>query len=144
MRDTSHVRFVGYDKPFNFSDKYNAGAAQASGDYLIFFNDDVRVLTLNWIEALLECLQIKGVGAAARKLLYEDGTIQHAGLVTGVRRLVGTAFHCLPAATTSYFNLAQSLREVSSVSAACLAMPASLFASSADLTGKHTNNALRR
>ena len=126
-RDAPNVRFVSYDKPFNFSDKCNAGAAQAGGDYLIFFNDDVRVITANWIEALLECLQIQGVAAAAPKLLYEDGTIQHAGLVTGVRRLVGTAFHCRPADTTSYFNLAQSLREASSVSAACLAMRASLF-----------------
>ena len=123
----SRVRFVAYDQPFNFSDKCNAGAAQAQGEYLVFFNDDVRVVTEDWIEALLECLQIDGVGAVAPKLLYEDGTIQHAGLVSGVRRLFGTAFHAQPADTTTYFNFAQSLREASSVSAACLAMPMTLF-----------------
>ncbi len=121
------VRFVSYDKPFNFSDKCNVGAAEARGDYLVFYNDDVRVISEDWIEALLECLQIEGVGAAAPKLLYEDRTIQHAGLVTGVRRLIGTAFHCQPAESTTYFNFAQSLREASSVSAACLAMPVTLF-----------------
>ncbi len=121
------VRFVDYDKPFNFSDKCNAGAAAASGEYLVFLNDDVRVITGEWIEALLECLRIDGVGASSPKLLYEDDTIQHAGLVTGVRGLVGTAFHCLPADTRAHFNFAQSLRETSAISAACLAMRRDLF-----------------
>jgi GT2 family glycosyltransferase len=127
LHDVRSLRFAHYDKPYNFSDKCNVGAAQADGEYLIFFNDDVRIITSDWIEALLECLQIEAVGAAAPKLLYENGTIQHAGLVSGVRRLIGTAFHCLPADTTTYFNFAQSLREVSSLSAACLMMPGILF-----------------
>ena len=125
--ETAGVRFVQYDGTFNFSAKCNAGAAQATGEYVIFYNDDVRVITPNWIEALLESLQIEGVGAAAPKLLYENDAIQHAGLVNGVRRLVGTAFHGLPAGTSAYSNLAQSLREVSSLSAACLAMTTDLF-----------------
>ena len=119
----SAVHFACYDKPYNFSDKCNVGASAACGDYLVFVNDDVRVITGDWIEALLECLQIEGVGVAAPKLLYEDGTIQHAGLVSGVRRLIGTAFHGLSADDTSYFNFAQSLREASSISAACLDGP---------------------
>jgi GT2 family glycosyltransferase/glycosyltransferase involved in cell wall biosynthesis len=125
--EASGVRFVGYDAAFNFSAKCNAGAAAASGEYVIFYNDDVRVRTPDWIELLLECLQIEGVGAVAPKLLYENGTIQHAGLVIGVRRLIGTALHCLPGDTKAYFNLAQSLREVSSLSGACLAVRLDVF-----------------
>jgi GT2 family glycosyltransferase/glycosyltransferase involved in cell wall biosynthesis len=127
LEQRSGVRFARYDKPYNFSDKCNAGAAVASGAYLTFYNDDVRIISKDWIEALLECLQIDGVGAVAPKMLYEDGSIQHAGLVSGVRRLIGTAFHQLPADDTSYYNLAQSLREASSVSGACLVMPTALF-----------------
>ena len=121
------VRFVPYDKPFNFSDKCNAGAAAARGSHLVFFNDDVRVLSPDWLDALLEALAMPGAGAAGPKLLYEDHSIQHAGMVTGVRRLVGTAFHGYPGSTTAHFNLAQSLREVSLVCGACLAMPAAVF-----------------
>ena len=121
------VRFEAYDKPFNFSDKCNAGARAASGDVLVFLNDDMLVADPPWIERLLECLRLPGVGAASPKLLYRDGTIQHAGMVVGVRNLVGTAFHCLPEETGDHFNLAQCMRESTLLSGACLAIKASVF-----------------
>jgi O-antigen biosynthesis protein len=122
-----NTHFAPYDKAFNFSDKCNIGAARAKGDYVIFLNDDVLVISPDWIETILECLTLPGVGGVSPKLIYENGTIQYAGLVTGVRRLVGTAFHCYPAQTTAYVNMAQSVREVSILSGACLAMPMRLF-----------------
>jgi O-antigen biosynthesis protein len=121
------VRFVAYDKPFNFSDKCNVGAAAANGGYVIFFNDDVLVVSADWIESILEIASLPGVGIVGPKLLYENGTIQHAGMVTGVRRLVGTAFHTFPSESTAYFNFSQSVREVSLISGACLAMPMHVF-----------------
>ncbi|HZE14118.1 MAG TPA: glycosyltransferase, partial [Chthoniobacterales bacterium] len=116
------VRFVPYDKPFNFSDKCNVGAQAATGQRLIFFNDDVETAQANWIQNLIEPLQNPEVGAVAPKLLYENGKIQHAGLVMGTRGLAGTAFHQRPADSTEHFNLAQTQRDVAALSAACLAM----------------------
>ena len=116
------ARFVPYDKPFNFSEKCNLGAAAATGDRLIFFNDDVETAQPGWIQNLIEPLENPEVGAVAPKLLYEGGKIQHAGLVMGVRGLAGTAFHQRMAESTEHFNLAQSLRDVAALSAACLAM----------------------
>ncbi|OLP42701.1 glycosyltransferase [Rhizobium oryziradicis] len=116
-----------YDKPFNFSDKCNAGTQASSGKYVIFFNDDVRVITPDWIEAILECFSFPNVGAVGPKLLYEDGSIQHAGMVTGVRRFVGTAFHTYPSDTGAHFNFAQCLREVSLICGALLAIPREIF-----------------
>lgn len=123
----SRVRFSPYDKPYNFSDKCNVGAKASGGEFIVFFNDDVRVRTAEWIEGLLEYLRLEGVGIVGPKLLYENGTIQHAGMVSGVRTLVGTAFHCLPADTTVHYNFAQSVREVSLICGACLAMRRSVF-----------------
>ena len=116
------ARFVPYDKPFNFSEKCNLGAAAATGARLIFFNDDVETAQPGWIQNLIEPLENPEVGAVAPKLLYESGKIQHAGLVMGVRGLAGTAFHQSAADSTEHFNLAQSLRDVAALSAACLAM----------------------
>jgi GT2 family glycosyltransferase/glycosyltransferase involved in cell wall biosynthesis/cell division protein FtsB len=116
------IRLVPYDKPFNFSDKCNAGAEAATGARLIFFNDDVETDQEDWIQNLIEPLQNPEIGAVAPKLLYETGKIQHAGLVMGVRGLAGTAFHQRPADSTEHFNLAQSMRDVAALSAACLAM----------------------
>ena len=116
------VRLVPYDKRFNFSDKCNLGADAATGARLIFFNDDVEPAQPTWIQNVIEPLENPEVGAVAPKLLYETGKIQHAGLVMGVRGLVGTAFHQRAADSTEHFNLAQSLRDVAALSAACLAM----------------------
>jgi glycosyltransferase involved in cell wall biosynthesis/GT2 family glycosyltransferase len=120
--ENATVRLVPYDKPFNFSDKCNVGAAAATGERVIFFNDDVETDQADWIQTVIEPLENPKVGAVAPKLLYETGKIQHAGLVTGVRGLIGTAFHQRPADSTEHVNFAQSLRNVSALSAACLAM----------------------
>ena len=115
-------RFVRYDKAFNFSDKCNLGAQAAKGSRLIFLNDDVESAQPDWIQQLIEPLESPEVGAVSPKLLYATGKIQHAGLVTGVRGLVGTACHQWPGDSVEYSNLAQSMRDVSALSAACLAM----------------------
>jgi glycosyltransferase involved in cell wall biosynthesis/GT2 family glycosyltransferase len=120
--DNAILRLIPYDRPFNFSDKCNVGAAASTGDRLIFFNDDVEATAPDWIQNLIEPLENREIGAVAPKLLYESGKIQHAGLVTGVRGLVGTACHQWPADSADYTNFAQSMRDVSALSAACLAM----------------------
>ncbi|MEY2481743.1 MAG: hypothetical protein QOK24_271 [Verrucomicrobiota bacterium] len=120
--ERASVRLVPYDKPFNFSEKCNAGAAAATGERLIFFNDDVETDQADWIQNVIEPLENPEIGAVSPKLLYESGKIQHAGLVMGVRGLAGTAFHQRVADSTEHFNLAQSLRDVAALSAACLAM----------------------
>jgi glycosyltransferase involved in cell wall biosynthesis len=125
--EDTNVSFVRYDKPFNFSEKCNVGLAAAQGEFVIFYNDDVRVITPEWINSILECLTLPGVGAVSPKLIYRDNRIQHAGMVTGPRRLIGTAFHGYPRDTSANMNMAQSVREVSLLSAACLAMRKTLI-----------------
>ncbi|MDP9004361.1 MAG: glycosyltransferase [Verrucomicrobiota bacterium] len=120
--ESATVRLVAYDKPFNFSEKCNLGAAAATGERLIFFNDDVETNQPDWIQNLIEPLENPEVGGVSPKLLYETGRIQHAGLVMGVRSLAGTAFHEHDANSPAHFNLAQSLRDVAALSAACLAV----------------------
>jgi GT2 family glycosyltransferase/glycosyltransferase involved in cell wall biosynthesis len=120
--DGATIRLVPYDKPFNFSDKCNVGAEAATGERLIFFNDDVETDQADWIQNVIEPLENPEIGAVAPKLLYESGKIQHAGLVMGVRGLAGTAFHQRPADSTEHHNLPQIERDVAALSAACLAM----------------------
>lgn len=123
----SRVKYVPYDLPYNFSDKCNVGAEQASGEVLVFFNDDVRPLQANWVENTIEYLWLPGVGGVSPKLLYENDTIQYAGMATGVRNLTGTTFHCYPKDATAYFNFAQSVRNISVLSGACLAIRKVVF-----------------
>ena len=70
------VPFLG---PFHFSRKCNAGALAASGDYLCFLNDDMKVVTPDWLHELASLLADPDVGAVGARLLFADGTLQHAG-----------------------------------------------------------------
>ncbi|RTL59632.1 MAG: glycosyltransferase [Sphingobacteriales bacterium] len=121
------LKLVAYDKPYNFSDKCNWGASHCSGDVLIFYNDDVRPITKDWIENTIEYLYIDGVGGVSPKLVYEDDSVQYAGMATGVRNLTGTTFHTYHMDSNAYLNFVQSVRNVTILSGACLAIKKTLF-----------------
>lgn len=123
----SKINTVNYDQEFNFSLKCNVGAAASKGQHLLFLNDDMEVVEISWIESMVEILQRPEVGAVGAKLVYADNKIQHAGLITGVRGLVGTAFHCQPKDSQFYFHFIQSTRNVSALSAACIMVPRRVF-----------------
>ncbi|SFK29997.1 glycosyltransferase family 2 protein [Methylorubrum salsuginis] len=75
------ARAVTWDRPeFNVAAKMNLGARHATGTVLVFLNDDVEVITPDWIEAMLALLLIPGVGAVGAKLLFETGELQHVGV----------------------------------------------------------------
>lgn len=121
------LTFQSYDLPYNFSDKCNQGVKCAKGEIVIIFNDDVRPLHSDWIENTIEFLFVDGVGGVSPKLIYENNTIQYAGMATGVRRLVGTTFHCYHKDSTNYINFPQLVRNVSILSGACLAIKKKTF-----------------
>jgi len=112
--------------PFNWSALNNAAEAQAKGEYLLFMNDDMEVLSSDWIEALLEHAQQDCVGAVGGKLLYADGTVQHAGLALGIG-VAGHVFRRLPGDAPGYHGLAMCVRDVSAITGACLMVRRSVF-----------------
>lgn len=71
-------------EPFNFSRLSNFGARQAQGEMLVFLNDDTTVITPGWLEEMLEHTQRPEVGLVGAKLLFPNGTVQHAGIVLNV------------------------------------------------------------
>lgn len=126
--DWEDLTFARYDKPYNFSDKCNEGAKAASGDVLIFYNDDVFPLQGDWIERLIEYLWIDGVGGTSPKLLHENDTIQYAGMISGTPGLFGTAYNNVPVeASDPFLTLHRFVRNVSILSGACCALRKDVF-----------------
>ncbi|MCB1027042.1 MAG: glycosyltransferase [Microthrixaceae bacterium] len=74
-----HLVMVPFDEPFNFARKINLGAANARGEVLCPLNDDIEVITPDWLETLVGFLREDDVGMAGAHLLFADGTLQHAG-----------------------------------------------------------------
>ncbi|CAN5373945.1 hypothetical protein BH10PSE1_BH10PSE1_10940 [soil metagenome] len=71
------------DEPFNWSRLNNAGARRATGDILVFANNDIEMLSRGWDSALRQHLDDPAIGAVGARLLYPDGTLQHVGVVLG-------------------------------------------------------------
>ncbi|MCI0468514.1 MAG: glycosyltransferase, partial [Nitrospirae bacterium] len=95
--------------------------------YLLFLNDDIEAVHSSWLEDMVGLFGKNKIGGVSPKLFYENDTIQYAGMVSGVRGLFGTAFHCQPKDSGFYFNMIQSERNVSILSGACLLMPKTVF-----------------
>src|SRR5260221_262112 len=75
------LRLVIYDEPFNFSAKINRGAVHSEGEHLLLLNDDMEVITPDWIERLVMYSGVQDIGAVGARLLWEDGRLQHAGVL---------------------------------------------------------------
>jgi GT2 family glycosyltransferase len=77
----SRLKLVDFTEPFNFSKKINRGAVHSDGEMLLLLNDDMEVVTPDWIERLAMYAGLPGVGAVGGKLVWEDGRLQHAGIL---------------------------------------------------------------
>lgn len=121
------VRKIGFAEPFNFSRAINEGARCAGGEFVVFLNNDTEVIVADWLEHLLYYAEQPDIGAVGSLLLYDNGTVQHAGVVLGMR---GTADHVMrgfPADVDGYAGSLACAREVSAVTAACMMMRKALF-----------------
>ncbi|CAN5381873.1 N/A [soil metagenome] len=116
--------------PFNFARLCNAGAAAAAGlwaDLLVFLNNDTEITEPTWLEALVRQAVRPEVGAVGARLLYPDGTLQHAGVFLGFQGAAGHRFRGLAEAPSHSFQRDRLAGQVSAVTAACLAVEVRKF-----------------
>ncbi|BDZ79010.1 glycosyltransferase family 2 protein [Claveliimonas bilis] len=121
------VKVVYWEKGFNYSAINNYGASYAKGDYLLLLNNDVEVITPDWLEEMLGNCQRKEVGIVGVKLYYPDDTVQHAGIIVGIGGVAGNIFVGLPRRYTGYFHKASVQQDLSAVTAACMMVKRSVY-----------------
>lgn len=120
------LRLVMYDRPFNFAEKINLGAAHAFGTHFLLLNDDTEVVTPDWIESMLMYSRHPGIGAVGARLLFEDGRIQHIGIVNTSHGPTHV-FYGYRNDNVSYFSVARMPANYLAVTAACLMTPRERF-----------------
>jgi len=123
------VRLVDYDAPFNFSATIDLGAAHARGSHLLLLNDDTEVVAgagagPGWLGRMLDACG-RGVGAVGARLLFEDGTLQHAGHT--YRTSLDHVGFGLPGDSAGRGGILARRREVAGVTAACMLTPSAVF-----------------
>jgi O-antigen biosynthesis protein len=108
--------------PFNFSRLCNAAARQSGSQVLVFLNNDTLVIEPDWLRHLKAFALRPDVGAVGAKLLYPDGTVQHAGVVAGLGGRAGHFEIGGPADEPGFFGRAPFPHTLSAVTGACLAV----------------------
>lgn len=120
------LRLVPWSDPFSFSGKMNLGVLHSRGDFLLLLNDDVEVISSNWLSSMLALGQRPNAGLVGAMLYFEDDTIQHAG--HAYYRLdvthIGLYSHRGALGPNGAFAIE---REVDGVTAACALMPRDVY-----------------
>ncbi|HLY91029.1 MAG TPA: glycosyltransferase family 9 protein, partial [Acetobacteraceae bacterium] len=112
---------------FNWSRFNNLGAEVATGEYLLFLNDDIEVVQPDWLDALLEHAQRPEVAVVGPQLLYPDKKVQHAGMFLATPGTARHAFRFAAADEPGYFGLALTQRNVVAVTGACMLMRRTVY-----------------
>ncbi len=124
---TIGIRLVHDPRPFNYSALNNHAAQLADGQYLCLLNNDIEIVTPDWLEEMMGFATQSEIGAVGARLWYPDGTIQHAGVVIGLGGVAGHPFLGLFKGDSGYFGRALVHQSYSAVTGACLLVRKSLF-----------------
>lgn len=108
------------DGPFNFSALNNFAVSRSSGEFLCLFNNDVEATDSDWLTAMMRFAVQPVVGAVGARLLYPDGTIQHAGVAIGMGNAAGHIQRGVDPSSNLHAGWHAVTREVTAVTAACL------------------------
>ena len=121
------TRLLIWEREFNYAAINNFAVQEASGEYLLFLNNVVELITENWLEQMLGICQQPEVGMVGVKLYYPDETIQHAGVIIGLGGVAGHIFSGVSRYEPSYVGRAIMPQNLSAVTAACMMMKRSVF-----------------
>ena len=121
------VRVVYWEKEFNYSAINNFGISYAKGEYILCLNNDITVISPDWLEELLANCQRPEVGIVGARLYYPDNTIQHAGIVLGMGGCAGSLFVGLARSRGGYLHKAALQQDLSAVTAACFMVKKEVF-----------------
>ena len=120
LQSDSRIRYIRDGRPFNYSALNNNSVKIASGEYIALLNNDIEVISPDWLNEMVSIASQPGIGAVGCRLWYPDNTLQHGGIILGINGVAGHAFSKLPRGEPGYFRRAERMQSLSAVTAACL------------------------
>lgn len=127
LKAKGHLRVLRDDSPFNYSALNNKAARDARGELLCLMNNDIEVISPDWLDEMVGHALRRDIGVVGCRLWYPDDTLQHAGVILGIGGVAGHAHHKLTRAQGGYFSRAQLIQNYSAVTAACFVVRKSVF-----------------
>ena len=128
LKTDPRIQIVTWEGKFNYSAINNFGVREAAtGEYILLLNNDIEVITPDWIQEMLMFAQRSDVGAVGAMLYYPDDTIQHAGVILGIGGVAGHAHKNFPRGDYGYMSRATIAQDFSVVTAACVMVPRTVW-----------------
>jgi GT2 family glycosyltransferase len=127
LRARTNVRVIRDDRPFNFSALNNAAVKLAAGEFVCLLNNDIEVISPDWLEELVSIAAQPGNGAVGACLWYPNDTLQHGGVVLGLGGVAGHMHYKMRRGAFGYFGRAVAVQNMSVVTAACLVIRRSIY-----------------
>jgi len=127
LKSDPRIRIIRDDRPFNFPALNNAAVKEARGEVLALVNNDIEVISADWLSEMVSHAVRSEIGAVGARLLYPDGTLQHGGVILGIGGVAGHANKGLLRYKNGYFCRAVIIQSVSAVTAACLVIRKELY-----------------
>ncbi len=115
------------EKVFNYSAINNFGVCFAKGEYILLLNNDIEIITPDWLQEMLMFAQRQDVGAVGAKLYFPDDTIQHAGVIIGIGGVAGHSHKYFDRKDYGYVSRACISQNLSACTAACLLIRKDVF-----------------
>lgn len=127
--ENKRFRVINLDIPFNYSKLNNFAVKQAKGELILLLNNDIEIISPNWLQDMAGHAMRDSVGAVGAYLMYPDNTVQHSGLTLGLgaQGVAGDAHHHRPIEDPGYFGSLIAVRNYSAVTAACLMIRKELY-----------------
>jgi len=127
LRSESRICIIRDNRPFNYSALNNAAVKLARGEFVGLVNNDIEVISPDWLSEMLSHALRPGVGAVGARLWYPDDTLQHGGVILGLGGLAGHSHKHLSPHEHGYFGRASLIQSFSAVTAACLVVRKKVF-----------------
>lgn len=127
LKTDPRIRVIEWNHPFNYSALNNYAVSQANGGLLLFLNNDITVITPDWLEQMAMHALRPEIGEVGAKLYYPDNTIQHGGIVLKLGPVANHPYKFMNRFDIGYFGLLIASHNVSAVTAACAMMRKEVF-----------------
>jgi GT2 family glycosyltransferase len=114
------IRVIDFNEPFHFGKLYNWASKEVDGEYMLLLNNDVKVLNDGWLTSMLEWIQLPEVGSVGARLYYEDGKIQHGGVIVGAGGAAAHSHRLMDGDTFGYNGAVVNVRNYLALTGACL------------------------
>ncbi len=115
-----NVRVIPHPHPFNYSAINNEAVRHARGEIIGLINNDIEVITPDWLGEMVSWVQLDRVGCVGAMLYYPNDTIQHAGVILGLGGLAGHSHKHWPRGESGYCSRMRVVQNLSAVTGACL------------------------